>query len=257
MGKLHEILAVEASHKGMVDKTLAETKVTFNKQNAAYTGFSKTYTPKKEDDRDTALPQSKTVGYTVAQKIAYVADHYIKLLDVLLQKEKGNQIAKADLVISIEEDGITKDLTLAKDVPATLLLSLEHRFEELRAILNEAPTCDPNYVWHKDTNGLGYATDPVQTLRTKKEPRVVVLLEPTQYHPGKAEMLQEDIPVGTWTEILKSGALLVHEKSALLARVDMLIRAAKKARMRANDIEIGKEKMGKAIFDFIKGGLGG
>lgn len=255
MGKLHELLAVEPSLKGAVDKILAETKPVFNSKNAAYTGFSKTYTPMKSEDQDTALPESKAVGYTVAQKIDYISQHYIKLLDVLLQKEKGNQAAVADLVITIDEGGVEKDLILAKAVPATLLLNLEGRFEILRGLLDEAPTCDPNYQWAKDTNGLGYITGEIKTLRTKKEPRVVVLSAATKEFPAQTHLLQEDLPVGTWIQVLKSGALLVNEKSALLARVDALIRACKKARMRANDIEVGKDKMGKAIFDYLKGGL--
>lgn len=255
MPKLHELLAVEPSLKGTVDKIMVETKPVFNTKNAAYTGFSKTYLPLNAEDKDVALPESKVVGYTVAQKIEYIAIHYIKLMDCLLQKETGNQKAVADLIITIEEGGVEKEITLAKGVPATLLLNLEHRFEALRTLLDEAPTCDPNYQWKKDQNGIGYITDEMKTYRTKKEPRVVTLAQATEHFPAQVQLLQEDIPVGTWIQTLRSGALLVPEKSALLARVDILIRGAKKARMRANDIEVGKEKMGKAIFDFLKGGL--
>lgn len=255
MGKLHELLAVEPSLKGAVDKVIEETRPVFNAKNAAYTGFSKTYTPFNADDKDTALPTNKAVGYTVAQKFAYIGDHYIKLLDCLLQKEKGNQKAVADLVITVEEGGVETDVTLAQAVPATLLLNLEGRFEILRKLMDEAPTCDPNYQWKKDTNGLGYMTEETKTLKTKKEPRPVVLAQATKEFPAQVHLLQEDIPVGTWAEILKSGAMTVHEKSALLGRIDTLIRATKRARMRANDIEIGKEKMGKAIFDYLKAGL--
>ncbi len=255
MGKLYELLAVEPSLKGAVDKVLAETEPVFNSKNSAYMGFSKTYTPHKAEDLDLALPESKAVGYTVAQKFSYIGDHMIKLLDVLLQKEKGNQKAVADLIITVDEGGIEKDIVLAQAVPATLLLNLESRFEVLRTLLDKAPTCDPNYQWVKDTNGLGYMTGEIKTLRTKKEPRVVTLSHATKEFPAQTHLLQEDLPVGTWIQVLKSGALLVHEKSALMSRLDMLIRALKKARMRANDIEIGKEKMGRAIFDFLKGGL--
>lgn len=255
MSKLHEILAVEPSLKGAADSVLAETQKVFDGRNAAYTGHSKTYNPFKEDDNDKQPADQKAVGYTVIQKLAYLSEHQARLLDCLFQKEAGNQKAKADLIVTYEEGGVEKEVPLAKDVPATYLLALEHRFEAIRNVLKEAPTCDPNFQWKKDPNGLGYISDPIKTLRTKKVPVHEVVVQATEHHPAQVKSHDEDVVVGEWTRVEKSGALLVPEKSRLLARMDALIRATKKARMRANDIEVGKEKMGKAVFDFLRGEL--
>jgi hypothetical protein len=255
MPKLHEVLAVEPSIKGAADSILAETEKVFDGRNAAYTGHSKVYLPLNDQDTDKPPADTKAVGYTVPQKIAYLSDAYVRLLDVLLQKEQGNQKAKADLTITVDEGGVEKETVLAKDVPATLLLTLEHRFEALRKVLLAAPTCDPNFQWKRDPNGLGYISDPIETQRTKKVPVHAVVVQATEHHPAQIKSHDEDVPVGKWTRIEKSGALLVSEKSRLLARVDALIRGAKKARMRANDIEVGNAKMGKAIFDFLRGDL--
>lgn len=253
MGKLHEVLAVEPSLKGTVDKLLEETKKTFDGRNAAYMGFSKTYVPMDDQDIDKSPPESKPVGYTVQKKVEYIADSYAKLVDCLLQKEKGNAKAMANIELTLEEGGVERKVTLAEGVPATMLLNLEHRFEDLRKVLNEAPTLDPNHKWTWSENEQCWTTDATQTLRTKKVPRVITKAPATDKFPAQTELYAEDTPVGTWTQVQKSGALSLKQKSEMLARLDVLLRAVKAARMRANDIEVESPKMGKRLFDFIKG----
>lgn len=254
MGKLHELLAVEPSLKGTVDKVLKETTETFDKRNAAYMGFTKTYAPFDDADLDKAPAESKPVGYTVSKKVEYLAGHYEKLLDCLLQKETGNTKAIADLVVKVEDDkGVEKEILIAKSVPATMLLNLEHRLEELRKVMDGAPTLDPNHKWEWDKNEGCWHTQEFKTLRTKKVPRVITKAPATDKFPAQVELYTEDLPVGTWTQVIKSGSMSLTEKSALLQRIDVLLRAVKAARMRANDIEVESPKLGKKLFDFLVG----
>jgi hypothetical protein len=253
MGKLHEVLAVEPSLKGAVDKLIGDTEKTFDSRNAAYSGFSKVFTKKTEEDQD-QVPESKVVGYTVKKKLDFLSDHYAKFIDAVFQKELGNQVAKADIKIVTESGGKETEVILAEGVPATMLLSLEHRLEELRKrILDNAPTLDPNFAWKWSENEGCWVTPAIQTISTKKKPVVITKSPATDKFPAQTEILQDDVQVGTWSIVHKSGALAVTEKADMITRLDILLRAVKTARMRANDIEIKSVKMGKRLFDFITG----
>lgn len=256
MGKLHEVLSVEPSLKGTVDSFLAETAKTFDGRNAAYSGHSKTYLPLDDKDTDLLPPDSKVVGYTVVEKVDYLSEAYAKFIDCLAQKEIGNTIAKSDLVVIVDKNGVEERLVLAEGMPATLLLALEHRFEKLRKdVFDKAPTLDPNYTWKWDAPQKCWVTPESKTQRLKKKSVVITKAPATDKFPAQTELVSEDVPAGTWTQVLKSGALSLEQKSALLGRLDVTIRALKSARMRANDIEVASAKMGKRIFDFITKGV--
>lgn len=249
MGKLHEILAVEGNLKGQADKLINDAKTTFDGRNAAYTGFSKVFTAKNTEGVDYP-PEFKVVGYTVSDKLNFLSEHLIRLLDCQFQKESANQSAKADIVIT-QEDGADADLTLARNVPATMLLTLESRLEEFKKLLETCPTLDPNLSWAWNDNEQCWHSKETVKNSTKKLPKVIVKYDATKEHPAQTELFHEDIVVGTWTEVTKSGALSVKQKAKLFSRVDLLHRAVKRARMRANETEVPKEKIAKGIFDYL------
>jgi hypothetical protein len=41
-----------------------------------------------------------------------------------------------------------------------------------------------------------------ESLRTSKEPTVIVKYDATKEHPAQTELFTKDVPVGTWTQIL-------------------------------------------------------
>lgn len=252
-GKLHQILAVDGELKGTYDKILGEGLKAFKERSAHYQGHSKTYLCTLEDDLDIPANDIKEPTETVPAKLRYIQNSIIKHLDAIYQKELANTEAKADIIIEFD-DGTTQ--LIEEDVPATVLLNLETKFKEIRAVYEAAPTYDPERRWEKlDGEEDVYVTKPVETVRSRKVEEVLLLVAPTQYHPGQAKTTQVDKNVGKWQTIYKSGALSPLQKSKLLGKLDLLIQAFKKARQRANDQSVPPVKIGQKLMNFAHEGI--
>lgn len=251
MGKLHQHLAVESDLKSGEDKIRRECIKTFTDKTSHFDGLSQIFNP-IEENTTRIVEDEKHIVDTVVDKLEYTQKAIVKLLDFNYQKEKANTVAKADIIVE-DEDG--NETTIKQDVPATMLLNLESRLKDVRTIYNAIPTCDPNKRWVKDASEQNiYITEKPETRqRTKKTAKVVVKYEATKEHPAQTEMIGEDVPTGTLEITHKSGRLTPATKSKLLDRIDTLIRGVKKARQRANDVELESVKIGKELFNYIHG----
>jgi transcription termination factor NusB len=243
MGKLHELLAVEPDLKGAAEKIIAETINTFTKKANHFEARHKNYRPKDEDGENFA-PETQEMVTTVPQKLEHTKEIVSNYLDAVSQKELTNTEASAILEI----DGIP---LLNRPLPATLLLGLEGRLKQLREVYNSLPTLDPAENWKWDDQTKTYEAEPKETYKTKKVFRNHVKAPATDKHAAQVETYTEDERIGTWNTKRWSGCLTPAEKSAVLARVDKLTQAVKKARQRANDNEVKDIKLGSLLFDFI------
>lgn len=249
--KLHQALAVDGELRGNYDKMLAEALKTFKERSAHYQGHSKTYQSLKENDENVQANDIKEPVDTVPSKLKYIQSAIIKHLDCLYQKELANTEAKADLIVELEDGTET---ILEKDVPATVLLNLETKLKEIRSVFEAAPTYDPEKQWFKLEGAADvYVTKAIETYSTKKVEEPLLLIAPTKEHPGQAKTITVDKNVGKWSTIHKSGALSPLDKSKLLARIDILIQATKRARQRSNDQNIVPVKIGQKLLNFING----
>lgn len=243
MKKLHEVLAVEAGLKSTADSTLNEAFNTFSKKHEHFNGQTRKYTPLAEDGMPLA-DEHKPVVTTVQEKLMFVQEHLIRALDVLFQKETANTHAKADIILGD---------TIIKDVPATVLLNFEKKFKEIRSMYAAIPTLDPGREWIQDTtnNNIYVSLHDTETLKTEKKLVPIVLSPATDKHPAQVEKMNQDIPVGRWNTIYRSGAITPLEKSKLLAKIDAVIRELTQARQRANDQTVNNEVIASCIFNFI------
>ena len=107
--------------------------------------------------------------------------------------------------------------------------------------------------WEQSLATATYATKPVDTTRTKKVPRNHVKAAATAQHPEQVEVYQEDIVVGTWTNIKFSGALPADRVNTLVERVEKLQSAVKFAREEANNTEAPDQKVGETFFTYLFG----
>ena len=243
MGKLHELLAVEPDLKGASEKIIGETINTFTKKQHHFIERIKSYQPKDEDG-DTFAAEKQEMVTTVPKKLDHTQEVVVRYLDGMAQKEFTNTEATAVL----EVDG--KPL-IDMPLPATLLLALEGRLKQLREVYNAIPTLDPSETWHWDDKTKTYEAEAKQTYKAKKVYRNHVKAPATDKHPAQVETYTEDERVGTWTEKKWSGMVTPAEKALLLERLDVLARAVKQARQRANDTEVKKLSVGDALFNFI------
>ncbi len=61
--------------------------------------------------------------------------------------------------------------TLVAQVPVTYLLFLEKQLVDMQTFIKKLPTLDASESWSFDASADCWATEPVQTVKTKKIPR--------------------------------------------------------------------------------------
>lgn len=244
MGKLHELIAVESTAAGNYARSIDETLKSLDRGDL----FVKTTVSKEYFDAADAeklnIVETKEITTTVKERLRWFAGPVIKYYDILVQKDATNQKAVADL----EVNGVL----IAKDVPATTLLALETKLQDIRKVISVAPTLQAGVLWDKDVSqGLWKAREAIVSFSSKKTAKPVVLYEATKEHPAQVKEVFEDVPVAKISKNTYSGMLTSEEKAKLLSRVDALLEASKIARQRANSTEVVKSEIGKNIVDYL------
>lgn len=245
MTKLHEILAVDADLDSAARTILDERVNTFTKKVDHFLSSVRKLTMIDESREKENLTEIKEMVTTVDKQLKYMRGHVVRFYDNVAKKEATNQTAKADLVVGGK--------TLAKDLPATLLLGLETRLKYLRNVYLSIPTLQPGIVWEKDPSedNVYLAKHDDVRLRTEKQPKSQIIAPATEQHPAQTQTWTADVAIGTITISHKSGMLTPAEKSVLIGRIDELMRGVKQARQRANKAEVVKLKIGDVLFDYI------
>jgi hypothetical protein len=241
MPKLNQIIAIEKGIKTQTLQELQEGQKSLQKA-PLLSGISRTYRPKDEEGEQ--LPgESTKVQLRAEEALKTLAGAMAKLFDITATKDWTNCTAKADVVI----DGTV----LLSGVPATYLLFLEKQLIDIHDFIKKLPTLDAAESWTFDQSADCWATEPVQTVKTKKIPRNHVKAEATEKHPAQVEVYYEDVLVGTWRTVKFSGAIPATRVHDLLQRVEKLQQAVKFAREEANAIIALEQKVGEQIFKFL------
>jgi len=235
------VIAVEKGVKTKVNQQVDALYKVFKKP-ALFDGFTKTYKKDREDDGEDLPPQIQKVQYVADQVAGDVARLLTQLFDVEAQKDLANMKAAAN----IEIDGLSLG-----PFPVTYLLFLEKILTDMHTIMGHAPTLDPAEEWSRDPARGLHMTKPTMTARTKKVQKALVLLAPTEKHPGQAVQITEDQVVGKYEQIKLTGAWPEARKRQVVERVEELLAAIKYAREQANVIEAPEVKVGKKVFDWI------
>ena len=243
MTKLNQIIAIEKGVKATSFQDLTEAHHTLQKP-TLLSGISRTYRPKDEEG-ETLPPESTRVQVRADEVIRQTAEVLTRLFDVTATKDWANCQAKADVMV----DGNV----LLKDVPATYLLFLEKQLTDLHTFVKKLPTLDASETWEFDPAADCFATEPTQTVKTKKVPRNHVKAEATEHHPAQVDVYYEDITVGHWRTVKFSGSLPARRVNELLQRVEKLQEAVKFAREEANGTETEDVKIGGKVFQYLFG----
>lgn len=246
MSKLHELLAVESNLENQAAKCRTELASTFEKKRHLFEEKLVTFTPAGEGAQPVKEAQSD-IQTNVTKELTWVRSHLVKALDASYQVAEANTIARADVVL--EDDAQTVLLT---GVPATALLELEKRIAEIAALVSAVPTLDPAKGFTKDTARNLYKAREITKSRTRKEKKVYIKYEATKEHPAQTELLDQDVIIGSIQEQEWSGLITPAEKADLINRVEIVARAVRRARSRANDVEINsKAKIGDKLLSYI------
>jgi hypothetical protein len=242
MAKLHQIVALVKTKKGQAESGF--TKLYFMLQKVDLLGgLARKYEPIDDADIDRPPSESKRIQLRVSEAIDQAKEALGSLIDLVSTQDNANTLAFADVVV----DGNV----LLSHVPATHLLFLEHKLEDLHTFVGKLPTLDPSEAWHEDDQEGCYATEPSKTVRTKKIPHNNVKYEATDKHPAQVETWMEDKPVGYWSTTKFSGAIPDADKRAMIVRIRKLQDAVKTARCEANCIEVKDVKVADKLFGYI------
>jgi hypothetical protein len=241
MARLNQIVAIEKGIKSRSFQELTEAHHALQKP-ALLSGISRTYRPKDEEGEQLP-PESTRVQIKAQEIIRQTTEILSRLFDVTATKDSGNTKAMADVLV----DG----KVLLSQVPITYLLFLEKQLVDLHTFIKKLPILDASETWTFDASADAWATEPVQTVRTKKIPRNHVKAEATEHHPAQVEVYYEDVAVGYWRTVKFSGALPAQRVNDLLERVERLQEAVKFAREEANNFEVEDQEVGEKIFKYL------
>lgn len=248
MAQLHEVLAVDRDLEAVAKKMCEEAIVTFTKKTEHFVGTHKRLEmfddSRKQEEK--GQEEIKALTTTVQDKLQYVAEHLIRHIDCLVQKESTNQLAMATVMLNGKP--------FFPSLPATMLLALENKLTQWRKMYEEIPTLEPTVEWKQD-EALGKnvfkAANDVVKHKTEKIMKPIVLYPHSDKHPAQVKESTLDVPVGNYISIQWSGKITPARKSLLLGRIDALLAEVKKARQRANSQEVTDIQIGKRIFDYL------
>lgn len=247
--KLHEVIAIVGNVNGQFDKTLNDLRETFTKKRHLFEQKRVSFTS-FDEGAPTVVEEQSDIQTTVPKELAWFGEFAARLFDTTYNIHSGNTQAKADIV---DDDGNT----ILKDVPATAMLEMEKILQKMHSLLESAPTLDPALGFSPDPGtgqGVFVARDKTKN-RTKKVKEVLLKAAHTDKHPAQTEVIDVDKPIGTIVETHWSAMLRPADKADLLSRCDLLIRAVKRARFRANEVEVQKpiDPPSKALLAFVLG----
>lgn len=244
MTKLNQINALVTGRKGEAEKVVGDIYKIVQKPEL-FTGLARTFRAYDAENGEKLPPESKKVQHTVQELVETAQAKWTELWDLTFTQDAGNQRAAASITV----DG----KVVLPDVPVTSLLFLEKQVNDVETFVGKLPTPAADEDWVLDPNQNLLRSKPAETVRTKKEPQVLVKYEATKEHPAQTEVYHKDIPTGVWTNVSFSGAMPANTKAAILVRLKKLKDAIKLAREQANMIEVTPIKAGEPLFGFIFG----
>jgi len=243
VGKLNQVIAVVGPKKQRAAAVLTEAYHKIQKP-PLFDGISRVYAPK--DAEGEALPsEQKLIQLSVRGLIQEARTVLTEMFDAVATQDFANCEAKADVSVD--------STVILSQVPVTHLLFLEKQLTDVETFVRNLPTLDPAESWTFNAASDCYATNPTQSVRTKKVPKAFVKYEATKEHPAQVDVFNEDVLVGYWTTVKFSGTIPVKERNEMLERVRALKEAVVKAREEANSREVSPVSVGKSIFDYVFG----
>lgn len=241
MQKLNQVISVEKNVKTRTQQAIT-VEYHKSKKPVLFAGFTKSYTALREDG-EKFPSENKLVETKVTNVLSAIQKNLAELFDIEATKDYANCNAKADVVVEGQ--------VLVSQAPATYLLFLEKQLTDLATEFRSLPVLDATEEWKWDGVAFLYKTDATQTIKTKKIQKALVLMPPTEKHPGQAVQITEDETVGNWNTIKMSGAMTETDKQALVLRVETLIKAVKFAREAANLTEAPDQNISDKLVSWL------
>lgn len=249
MGKLHELLAVEADLQNEYKKATDSAKAVFAKNPGHFMGFTRRLEMFADSSKDAPI-ENQEVTETITNRLHEIGIHAERFFDAVLQKEATNSTAKADLYVD--------SVLIGQQIPATFLLGLETKLKHLLGVFEDIPTLPPGFSFVKDEEkGLNIwkIVDAEKKFKTQKTFKHKVLYQATKEHPAQIERWEEVENVGVYVAERWFGMFSQAQKTTLIGNLNKLLSAVKVARQKANCEEVTTQYIGQSIFSYLLQGL--
>lgn len=243
--KLNQVVSLVKGRKDFADKAL--TAVHHHTADK-FDGFTKSFRAIEEEQPIPAHPETKKVTANVEELIKGLKSPLITLLNTILTQDRGNQQSVGEVKVTWGN----RSLNLT-NVPVTHLLFLEAKLTDLLTLAQKLPVLDESNDWTLDGATSLWKTPGSSTIRTRKAQKALVLMPPTDKHPGQAVQIQEDIPSVEITTVSVSGRVSVQRRAQIIERIVAMRDAVVQAREAANSIEVEEANDGAKVFEFIFG----
>lgn len=241
-----QFLAIKQGTKKKSTRNMSELHKKSNNE-SLYNGHSKKWEKVNEDGEE--FPQdSKSVILDFRKVIASVVEGESAFLDIEATIEKGNTLAKADVIVN--------GVAIIKDMTPTGLLSLEKRLVDYKTLFSKLPTLSLDKEWSLDPNTNLYRSDVVKTHKTKKTTEWQTVSPATEFHQAIVKEIVRDPIIGYWNTTSYSGAIPIPMKESILDNLELLINAVREARTKANQsTKLEGVEIAKDLFGFIFSGV--
>jgi hypothetical protein len=251
--KLHQVLPKREQVKPNQAIILNET-IKMVSSASGLTRSKTTFYP-NEEGQEPRIEQEDSMTTTVEDRLRYTLEQMTSFQNLELQIADANSRAKADLIV----DGVV----LAKDLPATFLLTLRKTLTNLKGVISRISTLDNGCRWVIDTQnnegfeGNVFRHDALPVNRTRKLQEFRTVVAPTENHPAQVAEVVTDKVIGEIKKITWSGQITSAQKGELINRVIDLIGATSEAIARANEVEVNNDlSCFDGVSNYILGGFG-
>lgn len=245
--KLHELLAVKPTKEGEVDALMKDHAKKFASDHHLFKKVEKVFTPASEKEGEApkaVVEESTKLVTTVAKEADFVLSKFTECLDLLYTIDAANCEAVADIVCN--------GAVFAEAVPATFLVHLEKRLNQVIKLIESMATADPAIDFTLDPSlGPNVLKSTLTRPRTAKLEEWITIVEATKEHPAQAKLVTRDIVTGMVVTHNWVSLPTVNQKSQLFERAVALKNAVVEARARANCLEIEQKKIFGKMKDFI------
>jgi hypothetical protein len=249
--KLHEVLAAEKVPTAAWNAVAEETLKKFAAADSYFHGHSKSLAMTNREEAASVILQNqarseKPVPTTVTETLEYALDLFGKSEDMQLAKNTTNIDARGTIM--------WKGKVLIDNVPVDQLMGMETRLQKVRQIILAAPTLDASKHWERAEDIAPYIWQlkfPEESPKTQKVLRVITMAPATKEHQATTQGVTEDVPVGQFTTMHRSGECTAAEKAEAIQNIDLLIVEIKQARVRTNETEVKKVKISDKLLPII------
>ena len=241
MLKLNQLLAMK---KGITTRVKTEVDELHKKSQkfALFLGTIKKFESRVEGGEE--FPTEKTkVQIRVEDHINSLSKAYSSLINIEASIDYANLKATTDLLVEGE--------MIAKNVPATHLLFLKKRVEEVATFIKALPLLDEAEDWERDESTGLHKSESTLTAKTKKMQRAIILSQATDKFPAQTQLITEDVTVGYMRLTKMSGSITSLRKKEILNRCELLLRSINISREAANNTEADSVNIGDTIFQYL------